>query len=178
MVFGIDLHTSALVMTEVTSRAEKSRFLVPRRGGLVRVTCDGDLYPLCREANGGEQRAMSRLTDQTKNQARTGRSTWKVCRLAVIVLLTWAMLAGIPPAAAAQQANGQQAADVDAILAALQSSVDLNCSGDPRPSTNAAEQSYAERCGQEYDSQSGFHRCEWTEPGWVCSGPGLSLIHI
>lgn len=38
-----------------------------------------------------------------------------------------------------------------------------------------AKASYANNCGQAYDSQSGFHRCDWlTGQGWRCQGPGTS----
>ena len=48
---------------------------------------------------------------------------------------------------------------------------DLPCVGGEFQSQDDAKDSYAAKCGQIYDSQSGFHRCDWVSFGWICGGP-------
>ena len=49
-----------------------------------------------------------------------------------------------------------------------------DCVGSPDQNINRAQANYSSECGVEYNSSSGFHKCDWVTDGWRCQGPGTN----
>ena len=54
------------------------------------------------------------------------------------------------------------------------SSADGTCFGSTNNDITTAKANYSNECGVTYSDSSGIHKCEWTNDGWRCQGPGTN----
>ena len=85
--------------------------------------------------------------------------------LAAIVLAAALLFSGLATVGAP---DTTVSGDPDTIEMAID---DLDCAGQYRADIEDAKKSYQTFCGQEWQFDSGFHRCDWHPAGWICGGP-------